>query len=116
MTLKPDVAEVGIQASPKTADASTEPIVEAGASRELEGTMKRKREKTEKKKKKEKGKGKERAKDKRSGGDAPPPTKLEEDATMEGLDRYSPSEYEKEVEDVTPVNPPSPEKRLQNVR
>ena len=105
LTLKPEVAEVGTQASPETVDASTEPISGVGGSKELEGAIKRKKEKTERKK--EKGKGKEGAKDRRSGGDTPPPTKPKEDVIMEDLDRYSPYEdlsgYEKEVEDVALV-------------
>ena len=98
-------------------DASTEPMIEERDTgvedKVLESAIERK--KTKKERKKGNRKEKEGAKDGKLEGDTPPPIKIQEDIMMKGIDRYSPyedlSEYEKELEDAAPVNPPITKKQ-----
>jgi len=104
---KAEVVEVGVQASPDMVDASTEPWEEA-----LVEASGEKKERKGMEEKKQTEKGKERAKD--SG------LEKQEDEVMLDTGRYSPyedlSEYEKEMEGVAPVYPPSPKSRPPDVR
>ena len=92
--------EVGVQASPVTKDASTEPTVSGNRSGRIEEA---------------KGKGKERAKDRRQEDDTPSSSKQDKDTEMVDSDRFTLyedlSDCEKEVEDVAPVTPPITKKQ-----
>ena len=96
-------------------DASIESMRDTGAEdKVLESAIATEKTKTERKteRKKENGKEKEGAKDRNN---AAPPIKILEDIVMKDIGRYSPSEdlseYEKELEDAAPENPPITKKQ-----